>query len=125
MVNTPKTLEETKECINEVCQKADDFVSIYRRQWGLNYEINGMQYKIVSLLSHQIQERRAGEQRRANRERKVNKLQEQLDASHDNLRDGIENMEQNLAERYEVKHQYSILLQLVEFSKEYKYQQFH
>ncbi|XP_034237244.1 intracellular protein transport protein USO1-like isoform X2 [Thrips palmi] len=68
-----KTLGEAKDCIQEVHLKAEDFLN----------------------------ERRAGEQRRATRERKVDKLQEQLDASHDNMRDGIEAMEQALAERYE------------------------
>lgn len=68
-----QVLEDAKECVYNVHEKSESF----------------------------IRERQACEQRRAARERKVDKLQEQLDASHDNMRDGIENMEQALAERYE------------------------
>lgn len=72
-VSLNKILGEANHCIQEMHHKAEDFLN----------------------------ERSAGEQRRATRERKVDKLQEQLDASHDNLRDGIEAMDQALAERYE------------------------
>lgn len=68
-----KALSDAVECARDVHQKSEAFV----------------------------RERRAGEQRRAARERKVSKLQEQLDTSHDNMRDGIEAMEQALGERYE------------------------
>lgn len=91
-----------KDCIQEVHHKAEDFVRCYF-DTRCRLLVNSKSLVIFDNFLMQMNERRAGEQRRVNRERKVDKLQEQLDASHDNLRDGIEAMDQALAERYEVR----------------------